>query len=605
MAELQKVSALRVADEAFLVATTIDRCPKTMMVRELFMNAVEAATQAPPGSQTIEIRSLRMLGGVQKLSFRNSGPGMSSEQLHAMCDIAASIGKDMGLDGNFGMGAKVASLPSNKYGLRYRSNRGGAVSEVVLGQRDGVYGRIRRLNEHGQLEEVFDVTASVAAEGEDLKSDWTEVVLFGNRPEQDTVRDPYDGNPAVNGQWLADYLYHRFYRLPAGLQVRFQPGTHKLDGNRIFRTIPDRAYPIGQSESVVLENGITVHYFFDPPRDNTSHNRSVTGAITTDVSTCAVVYRNEMYSLKRSRQWTLDAPLYGIPFGAKHISIHVELPDSAPVLPEAYRQFLRYKDGEQRQVDVKDFANLVRANRPGWLIEAINSFAPADAGGTDEIRDELQKLLNNLRVRSEGPTVNQNGDFAVDSGPGNGQRPERGDGSASEGSSAEPRMDLEDLLAVPTGAKRASVSMNAERAPEITLLREEVDVQEKGLRGRAAKFYREAGQLFINMNYPAFHAMREQLELEYASHPDPEITRKLALELAERTIVGRVGRAVVYALAKQLNREWLPEDVARAHTPESLSLAADDYSDALQNARRRMGQALRTGRQETLVDAEA
>ncbi|QDZ13127.1 ATP-binding protein [Devosia ginsengisoli] len=529
---------------------------------------------------------------------------MTSEQLHSMCDIAASIGKDMGLDRNFGMGAKVASLPSNKYGLRYRSNRGGVVSEVLLGQRDGVYGRIRRLNEQGELEEVFDVTEAALADGDDLSSDWTEVVLFGNRPDQNTVRDPYDGNPAQNGQWLADYLYHRFYRLPPGIQVKFQPGTHKLDGNRLFRTIPDRAYPIGQSESVLCENGIIVHYFLDPPRENSGHNRSVTGAITTDVSTCAVVHRDELYSLKRGRQWTLDAPLYGIPFGAKHISVHVELPDGALVLPEAYRQFLRYRDGDQRQVDVRDFADLVRDHRPQWLLDAINSFAPSDSGGTDEIRDELQKLLNSLRVRSESPSLAQNGDLAVDRGQGTAMAPERSDGSGGEKETSETRFDFNDLLAVPSGAKRASMSLNAERAPEITLLRDEADIQEKGLKGRAAKFYREAGQLFVNMNYPAIHAMQEQLELEYASHPDPEITRNLAKELAERTIVGRVGRAVVYALAKQLNREWQPEDVAKAHTSESLSLAADDYLDALQNARRRMGMALRTVKQDVLVDED-
>jgi hypothetical protein len=75
--------------------------------------------------------------------------------------------------------------------------------------------------------------------------------------------------------------------------------------------------------------------------------------------------------------------------------------------------------------------------------------------------------------------------------------------------------------------------------------------------------------------------------------------RKMASELAERTMALRVGRAVVYASAKQLNREWTAEDMARAQSPESLSLAADDFMDAMQNARRKMGQALRTGKGET------
>lgn len=593
MSNSSQVAALRVADEAFLVASTIERCPKTMMLRELMMNAIEASTQAPEGNRIIEIRP-KEIGGTQKLCIWNTGPGMSSEELHQICDLAASIGKDKGLDENFGMGAKVASLPSNRYGLRYRSCKGGIVSEVILCERGGVYGRLRRQSENDALEEVFDVTEACRGEGYDLGADWTEVVLFGNRADQNTLRDPYDGNPGVTGQWLADYLYHRFYRLPAGLLVKFLPGAHKLDGTRTFRTIPDRAFPMGTSESVTTPQGIKVHYFYDPPLANTSHNKSVSGAITTDVSICAIVHKNEIYDLKRGRQWTLDAPIFGVTFGAKNISVHIELPDDYPARPEAYRQFLRYREGDQRQVTVQDFAELALEHRPAWLISLINSLAPADSGSTNEIRDELQRLLNNLRVRSQSPRASHMGDVFVDTGVGAGARVDREGEGARDGKT--PRVTADDLLAVPAGAKRATVSLNSERAPEIIPLHDEAQIEEKGLKGKAARFY--PGQLFVNMRYPAVDEMRRQLELEYAAAPDPESMRRMALELAERTIIIRVGRAVIYALAKQLNREWTTEDMARAQSPESLSLAADDFVDALQNARRRMGQALRTGKQE-------
>ena len=42
-----QVSAIRVDDQDFLVTSTIERCPKVMMVRELFKNALEAAADAP------------------------------------------------------------------------------------------------------------------------------------------------------------------------------------------------------------------------------------------------------------------------------------------------------------------------------------------------------------------------------------------------------------------------------------------------------------------------------------------------------------------------------------------------------------------------------
>ncbi len=56
--------------------------------------------------------------------------------------------------------------------------------------------------------------------------------------------------------------------------------------------------------------------------------------------------------------------------------------------------------------------------------------------------------------------------------------------------------------------------------------------------------------------------------------------------IAERTMILRVGRTVVYALAKQPNKEWDQTEVEIASSPESLKMAADDFVDATQNARR-------------------
>jgi anti-sigma regulatory factor (Ser/Thr protein kinase) len=69
-----------VADEPFLVASTIERCPKTMMVRELFMNAIEATIHGKEELQLIEIKAKR-LAETQKLCIWNSGLGMSSIEL--------------------------------------------------------------------------------------------------------------------------------------------------------------------------------------------------------------------------------------------------------------------------------------------------------------------------------------------------------------------------------------------------------------------------------------------------------------------------------------------------------------------------------------------
>jgi hypothetical protein len=98
------------------------------------------------------------------------------------------------------------------------------------------------------------------------------------------------------------------------------------------------------------------------------------------------------------------------------------------------------------------------------------------------------------------------------------------------------------------------------------------------------------------MHYPAIAEMRAQLEVGYADAHDLDLLRSLAQQNAETTMILRVGRTVVYALAKQLNKEWDQKALETASSPESLSMATDDFGDAVQNVRRAISTALRTSR---------
>lgn len=591
------ITPILIDDVDFLVSTTIERCPRTMMVRELAKNAMEAASLAPEGSRQVIFRTVTF-NDTPKLAIWNTGPGMDAAELYRMCDLASSIRKQKGLDANFGMGAKVASLPSNRLGMVYRSCKSGAVNEVILCERDGRYGRLRRTLENGDLVEVIDVTELAAEEGYDLTEDWTEVRLLGNEADQETARAPYNGDPVVDAQWLATYLYHRFYRLPEGVRVTLLAGTHKLgDGTRAFEPLPRRAAAgaFERTETVEAPGGVKTHYFYDPPYEKSpSHNRSISGAIQSALSLAGVVYRDELYDVKTGRGWSINAPLFGIPFGSKHISVHIELPDDADVLPEAYRQFLRYQAGEQDTVQAAHFGDLVAQHRPQWLIDVIRSFAP-ESTSSDDIRDELQKLLDDLRVRRVSPRPTTTGIRLVDTASGVGAQPQR-DGEGGAGGASRPKTKHIDLNLAPQGSKAADLWKDRERAPEIVLLRTAEEIEEKQLKGRAGRYY-ENGQLFLNMLYPSIGEMKDALEASYATVADLDTMREAAVRQAEKSMVLRVGRAVVFALAKQLNKEWDPDAVRHALAPESLSLAADDFYDSIQSARRSMGRQFRPNRQ--------
>lgn len=595
MVDFNQIHPLKIHDIDFTVARQIEQCPKTMMLRELVVNAIEAASRAEdPDRRRVEImgKTVDLTGDARKLAIWNTGPGLGAGDLLHICDLAASLGKDMALEGNFGMGAKVASLPSNKLGMRYRSCSEGVVSQVLMGNREGVYGKIPQ-PVGDDFDEVVDVTDQVLAEGEfGVDEDWTEVVLLGNHPNQDTVADPYDCDPEADRQWIATGLYHRLYRLPEGVEVGLNEGTHPRDGRRAFRTLLDRKDVFGGYEAVDVESGIVIHFYFDPPYKNTSHNQSVSGSFASNLSTVAIVYKGEMYDVRKSQKWKVDAPMFGIPFGAKHISVHIEVPDDFPVRHEPYRRFLQLKSGDQREVTVEDFAELVYRNRPQWLIDRINEFAPKSSTDTSELRKELQQMLNNLRLRVKSPRESLLGEQPVSDGGARGAQPDMGHGEASGDQTKSEKPD--ELVFNPLGAKRATISKNMEQPPEFIPLRDEQDIEDHGITGKAAIYVEMTNELFVNMLYPSITDTKEDLIARYGNHEDPELVRYLATEWAERIFLGRIGYAVVYAKAKQLNRVWAPEDVKRALDPVCLSLAADGWRDVISSAYHSLGRRLRT-----------
>jgi hypothetical protein len=563
------VTRLRVDDEAFLVASLIERCPKVMMLRELVQNALEAASLAPPGERCVEILPAKEApsreGGARKLAIRNTGPGMGVEELFRMGDLAASIGKVKGLDGNFGMGAKVASLTSNRYGLTYRSCRSGRVHEMVLGERGGVYGRIRRTDPLvARPTEVLDITGSAMTSGTPLDRDWTEVVLLGNRPLQDTVADPFDGDPMPGADWIATGLYHRFLRLPAGVRILLHRGTHRLGGPREFRPLATRFAEFAHAESVKLPDGMTIHYLYDRP-DGSGRNATEADALQDADSLAAVAYRNELYDVRQGWMWSQAGPRFGLSFGVQHISVIVELPDAHPVLPDGYRQFLRYARGAQEQVEVTDFAALVTAHRPAWLIDLLRTLGP-DPDVARSIGEELQELLSGLKVRRGPRGVAQPSlPYVVAAAP-------------SDGSAEVPPAEEERVIETP---------------PAIVLLRDLRHVHDRLLDGRAAGYDLASHELFVNMRYPAIDEMVGTLIEGETGHADPGALARAAREAAEQVTIRRVGRALVHGLAKRdAAQGWNRWQLEAAISPEALTLAADDYVWSLPEARALLARGL-------------
>ncbi len=554
---MNTLTRLRVGDEDFLVASMIERCPRSMMIRELLKNALEAAA----GGQQPRVEfSAITIEGARKLVLWNTGRGLTADELYRMCDIASSVNKRTGLDGNFGMGAKVASLPSNQHGMRYRSCRDGVVHQVVLGKREGIYGRLHQAGADGRVAEIIEVTAAARAEGRDVGLDWTEVVLLGNRADQDTVADPYDGQPRSAQNWLVDTIGARFFRFAEGQSVVLAPGLAGLPGAITLRPAAERLVALPDYERVALPAGVAIHYAYDAPApDRPASRTSQAGGVENVEGMGGVVFQGEIYGALRGPHWRREAPSFGVPTGARHVSILIELPDDFPVQAEGYREFLRHRGGVQAQLRMLDFAALVAENMPPWLKAILAANTPSGALAED-VQREMAALLQGMGVIRRRPPRQRLSDRQARVAP-----PPQPSEPKPKGPPPEPVF---------------------ETAPALVLLRTPAEVADAGLSHRAACYYPESHQLHVNMTYPAVPRMVALLTgAQEGEEVDPAV-QLTAQAVAERFMVLRVARILVHALDKRGRpAQWNDAQMRVLMSPESLTLAADDIHTGLGDAR--------------------
>ncbi|MDG4906295.1 hypothetical protein P9228_07540 [Mesorhizobium sp. WSM4898] len=591
---------LTIQDDRFLINRLIGQAPRYTLVREFFMNAQESATLAPEGQRFVRIYPT-LIEGVRKLTFWNTGPGMDAVELRTATNISASINKQMSLSGNFGIGAKVSGLTVSPAGIRYRSCKNGVVHEVTIGFDQEADTFVRFVYEvEGRQESVFDVTQAVRKTA-DLSFDWTEVVLIGEDDDHDTISEPIGKGIRVDRSYVATQIFRRFAEFRPGVRVILDVSVTKGGGRdetgrtRTLKTLQDVVSQLPNAEIVACpETGVKIQYLHDPKHANYSHSISaLNNPATSSTSFCALVHRGERYDFRTGKKWSAVAPNYGIPFGSTVLTVEIYLPDDS-ALPNQYRDALTTVE-ERNPITTDDYAVKVRELMPEWVKDVIREAHPPRDENLDDLQKDLQKLLDEFRLPTstyikshKAPERTETSDFGLDEARSaevdpidvDEDRFLRGERNFGQ------RATEKKVRKAPEGAKLSKEAQALERAPTIEILDDPAEIDEKQMKGRAARFYKDAQTLFINGLYSAVDRMIAELEIHFVGQAEGEALRSIVLRAAQRSMAYRVGKATCYAISKRLVDGWSLEDLDRATSPESLSLAADDYRQSLTTARK-------------------
>lgn len=195
-----------------------EACGRFQWARELLKNSIEAeATRVEFGIEWQAVANK----GIYRRTIIDDGQGMNREELFKFFSTLGEGGKKIGgVHDNFGVGAKIASMPWNPDGLvviSYKDSRASMIW-IMLDEDSGDYELVEFETDAGNCCVVDPASVEdETCEWDRLRPDWlqdhgTIVVLLGSESAPHTVL----GNPLTNEsdiKGLSSYLNARFWDL--------------------------------------------------------------------------------------------------------------------------------------------------------------------------------------------------------------------------------------------------------------------------------------------------------------------------------------------------------------------------------------------------------
>lgn len=168
---------------------------------------------------------------------------MTGQEMVKYINQLSSSARIQSVEGNYGVGAKIAAATRNHAGLIYLSWQDGRGTMIHLWRdpQSGQYG-LRQIQRpdgtYGHFAEVDDAIKPAL-----IDQHGTRIVLYGMTADADTMKAPPDA--ASPSQWIAKYLNTRYFKFPADIAVRARQGWEQPRSNKdvnLLRTLTGQAH---------------------------------------------------------------------------------------------------------------------------------------------------------------------------------------------------------------------------------------------------------------------------------------------------------------------------------------------------------------------------
>jgi len=603
-----RLLAMTVDNIGFLLDRLGQDCHPLQYVRELTKNAIEAIQRT--GSDGIIIWDYEPIAfeleGIRRLCVIDTGDGMTGEEMVRFINQLSSSASKQSLQGNYGVGAKIAAATRNPAGVSYFSWKNGIGSMITL-HRDELtqqYGLKQWERADGTWTHFLPIEDELKPAV--ITDRGTMVVLHGRHSTDHTLLAPPSA-PAAR-RWITRYLNTRYFHIPESIKISCR------EGNLLVGGPPDdmgtRRAVLGQGEylrryasfsgSVELDGGIA-HWWIigEHDEEQTDPIEKYSGHLESR-GHAAALYQNELYELTAGRGGMSRLQQFGITFGYERVVIYVEPTAGSRLTTNTARTALLLGN---ESLPWEDWAAEFRQNLPAELKTFVESRAP-DANRADHlknIRDRLKGIMELYKVSRYRPTAD--GRLKIDL-----------DGlthGGSPGAAAGERITSDTPVVrerPQPGGKEGNIYALFERKggapggevqPDMFPKVDWVSVSDgsrapEDMEDRAAKYLADQNRLLINADFRVFMDMAKHLMQNYRQIAAAESVVKDAVQgWFEQALV----EAVIGIQALRNSKHWSGDEIDRAWSQEALTSCVMQRYHIYLAAKRELGAKIGSSKQ--------
>lgn len=569
---------LEVENASFMLDKLGADCEPLQFLRELTENAVQAV-HAGPTSRGEVIWDLDWVSydadGLVKLSCIDTGIGMSAEELKRYINHLSASRHEQRLDGNYGIGAKVAAATRNPHGMVYLSWKHGRGSMIQL-WRDPATEKWGLKQFHlgdGVYDHCVPLDDAVKPEALRGLDHGTVVVLLGDRSKSNTMEPP--AGIENRQKWVAKYLNQRYYRFPGGVdvKVREQWDVPRPDRERGYlRRIHGQHHYLERhsvASGTVPLGGAVAHWWILDEH----HVQRAKEATWASTGHRAALYQNELYELiSPSRGGYQRVQEFGVRFSYSRVVIYVE-PQVAPARLSARidRSDLRL-DG--RPLPWTAWADQFASRLPREIRELEEETAAGSVreDHRDSIRERLRSMRHLYRLSRYRPADSGREQLGPPDTGGRStpQRRER-KGQAEPGGEGGTGGNIYALFQTPGGPRGDLVE--ADPWPDIdwvSATHEPPTRMPPHLEDRAARYDVRTNRIEINEDFRVFQDAMSRWEQQFARVPGAgPVVRAAVREWYAQTLV----ETVLGGQALRGSRHWSDANIDALLSAEALTAA--------------------------------